>query len=500
MAEAKILEQRRMSAEEAASLIRNMEVLGTSGFTPAGYPKAIPRALARRARELHEAGDPFKISLYTGASTGDELDGELARADAIFRRLPYQGHPDVRSRINSGEIEFVDMHLSHVVQFVRYGVLAGVSTAIIEASEVTDDGKIFLTMSGGATATYVEMADRVFIELNRAYDDEGLKHLHDVYIPDMPPHRGALPLACVDGRIGTSYVQVHPSKIAGIVETDQLDVAPSPRDPDEVSRQIADNVMEFLIHEEKRGRLPKGLPLQVGVGNVANAVLGCMARHPHTEPLRMYTEVVQDSIFELLEAERLAFASTTALALSTEGQARFLRESRQHKGRFLIRQQEISNHPEIIRRLGVVSMNTAVEMDLFGNVNSTHVLGSKMLNGIGGSGDFCRNAFVSMFVAPSTTRQGAISTVVPMVSHVDHNEHSTQVLVTDQGIADLRGLPPVERARRVIQNCAHPEFRDELAEYLEYGLAHAPSQHTPHVLSRAFAMHTRLAETGSMRR
>jgi len=233
---------------------------------------------------------------------------------------------------------------------------------------------------------------------------------------------------------------------------------------------------------------------------VANAVLACMAEDPHTETVQMYTEVVQDSIFTLLDAGKLEVASTCALALSSEGQKRFLAESKELADRFVIRQQEISNHPEVIRRLGVISMNTALAMDLFGNVNSTHVLGSRMMNGIGGSGDFSRNAFLSIFMAPSVAKGGDISTIVPMVSHVDHNEHSVQVLATDQGVADLRGLPPVERAHLVIQNCAHPDYRDELHEYLERGLAEAPAKHTPHRLGECFAMHLRLAETGSMRR
>lgn len=487
-----------MTAEEAASLIRNGETIGTSGFTPAGYPKAIPKALAARAREIHAAGEDFRIQLWTGASVGDELDGELVRAHALSKRIPYQSNKDLRNAINSGEVEFVDFHLSHVAQFIRYGFIDQCTTAIVEAIDVTTDGKIYLSMSGGMSATYIKQADRVLIELNEHFLEE-MKGLHDVYLPAPPPHRAAIPIYHPSDRIGVPYVQVDPKKIVGIVKTNMPDSNAEFRAPDGESDAIAGHIIDFLKHEEKMGRLPKNLPFQSGVGNVANAVLCRLASTPNIDPIMMYTEVVQDSIFQLIDADRLDCASTCALTLSPKAQERFQREINLHKDRFVLRQQEMSNHPEVIRRVGIISMNTAVEIDLFGNVNSTHVLGSKMLNGIGGSGDFCRNAYLSIFMTPSTAKNGNISAVVPMVTHVDQNEHSVQVVVTEQGLADLRGLSPVKKARLIIEKCAHPDYRGLLREYLDYGLEHAPSKHTPHVLERAFEFHNRLAKNGSMR-
>lgn len=486
-----------MTAEEIASLIQNNEVIGTSGFTPAGYPKVIPVALAERAKALHLKNSPFKISLFTGASVGDELDGELARAKAIKKRIPYQSNKDVRSGINSGEIEFMDFHLSHVAQYIRYGFLEKCHTAIVEAVDVTDNGEIYLTMSGGMSATYLGMADRIFIELNR-YFDNNLKGIHDVYLPQPPPNRKSIPVFNPSDRIGKPFVKVDPDKIIGIVETDLPDVSSCFRDPDEISNSIAGHVLDFLKHEEKVGRIPQNLPLQSGVGNVANAVLARVASFPNVEPISMYTEVIQDSIFQIIDADRLNIASTCSLTFSPEGQKRFLKELVQLKPKFIIRQQELSNHPEIIRRLGIISMNTALEMDIFGNVNSTHAMGSKILNGIGGSADFCRNAYLSIFMTPSVAKGGNITSIVPMVSHVDHNEHSVKVMVTEQGLADLRGLGPVQKARRIINKCVHPDYKDLLTEYLEYGLKYAPSRHTPHVLSKAFEFHQRYIDTGTM--
>jgi len=160
-----------------------------------------------------------------------------------------------------------------------------------------------------------------------------------------------------------------------------------------------------------------------------------------------------------------------------------------------LRTSEISNHPEVIRRLGIISMNTAIEADIFGNINSTHVTGNKIMNDLGGSGDFTRNAYISIFLTPSTAKNGAISAIVPMVSHVDHNEHSVKVLITEQGVADLRGKSPGERAVCIIENCAHPDYRPLLHNYLNSGL----KGQTPVNLNNAFTFHKAFLETGNMR-
>lgn len=495
----KICTEKKMSAEEAASMIKHGEVLGTSGFTPAGHPKFIPVALAEKAKKAHEAGEEFKVSLYTGASTGPEVDGALAEANALLNRFPYQTNAHSRNGINDGSINYADMHLSHLPQYVRYGFLPKVTTAIVEVVDVTDDGKCYLTMSGGNSAVYLQQADRVFLELNTACP-EGLKGIHDVYTPLNPPNRQPIPITSAGDRIGTEYVQIDPNKIAGIVWTDKLDASYPLRDPGAAESQIAENIIDFLQNETKQGRIPKeGLPYQSGVGNVANAVLEGFATLPGVEPITMYTEVIQDSVFSLIDNDRLKFGSTTALTLSAAGNERFCKEIDEFKKKVVIRSQEISNNPEIARRLGIITMNTALEADIFGNINSTHVMGSKMMNGIGGSGDFTRNAYISIFMASSIAKGGDISAIVPMVTHVDHSEHSVQVLATDQGLADLRGLSPYRRAQEIIKNCVHPDYKPMLTEYLEANYKNGISRHTPHNLKTVFDMHNRFADTGSMK-
>ncbi len=445
-----------LTAEEAAELIPDGATIGFSGFSPAGSAKAIPKALAARAKREHVAGREFKVGVLTGASTGPSLDGALAEADAISFRTPYQSNSTLRKRINAGQVRFVDMHLSQVPQVVRYGFLGPVHWAVVEACDLTSAGGVVLTTSVGASTTFLRLAERVLIELNGKHSPE-LLGIHDLFEPKDPPARQEIPVYHVHDRIGSPVWVVDPRKIAGIVRTDLEDENEPFEEPTPATDRIGQNLADFLVQEMKRGRIPPHfLPLQSGVGNIANAVLSAIAQRKEIPDFEMYTEVLQDSAIPLLEQGRCTFASTCALTLSPRMMKHVAEDVSFFKRRILLRPQEISNHPEIVRRLGIVSMNTAVEVDLGGNVNSTHVMGKSMLNGIGGSGDFTQNAYLSIFSCPSTVKEGKISTIVPLASHMDHSEHSVQIVATEQGIADLRGKDPHERAQLIINNCTTP--------------------------------------------
>ena len=484
-----------LTPDEAASLINNDQTVGFSGFTPAGAAKSIPLALAARAEAEHTAGREFQIGVLTGASTGPSLDGALAKANAISFRTPYQSDPGLRAQINRGETRFVDMHLSLLPQVVRYGFLGPVHWGVVEACDLTAGGGIVLTTSVGAAPTFLRKADKVLVELNRRHPPT-LLGMHDIYEPHDPPHRREIPIYGVADRIGAAMVILPPSKIAGVVYTDLADECGSFSEQTPVTERIGNNVAEFLVAEMRTGRIPREfLPLQSGVGDIANSVLGALGANKEIPAFDMYTEVLQDSVVGLLENERCRFASTCSLTLSSTAMDRVTSNLDFFRPRILMRPQEISNHPEVVRRLGIVSMNTAIEVDVFGNVNSTHVMGRQMMNGIGGSGDFTRNAYLSIFSCPSTAKGGKISTIVPLVTHMDHSEHSVQVVITEQGVADLRGLEPQSRARTIINNCAHPDFREQLCGYLDM----VKKGHTPHSLSAAFAMHRQFDATGDMR-
>jgi acetyl-CoA hydrolase len=485
----------KLNANEAAEMIRDGQSVAFGGFTPAGAPKEIPKAIAARATALHQAGKPFRIGVLTGASTGRSLDGALAKADAILFRTPYQNDPDLRKSINEGRARFFDMHLSMLPQAVRYGFLGPVHWAVIEACEVSDSGEITLTSAVGAAPTYCRTAEKIIIELNK-FHPAALHGLHDIYEPEDPPHRKPIPILRAADRIGTPFIKVDLRKIAGIVETNVADEAGSFSPISPTAARIGDNVAQFLADEMKSGRIPKGfLPVQSGVGDTANAVLNSMGECPDIPAFEIYTEVIQDAVITLMKEDKIRFASGCSLTVSNPVLRDVYANLEKFRPKLLLRPQEISNSPEIVRRLGIISINTAIEVDISGNANSTHVLGRSMMNGIGGSGDFARNAFLSIFTCPSVAKDGKISTIVPLVSHLDSSEHSVQVIVTEQGIADLRGKCPRDRARMIIENCAHPDYRGILRDYV----ALSGGAHSTQTLQAAFGMHLTYAKTGDMR-
>ncbi|MBB3102231.1 acetyl-CoA hydrolase/transferase family protein [Azomonas macrocytogenes] len=484
------LQSKVVSAAEAASLIKDGMTVGMSGFTRAGEAKAVPLALVEQAKT-----NPLKITLVTGASLGNDIDKKLTEVGALARRMPFQVDNTLRKAINEGKVMFTDQHLSETVEQMRNYQIPRPDIAVIEAVAITEKGHIVPTTSVGNSASFVQFAKQVIVEINTTLSPD-LEGLHDIYIPEERPNRTPVKLVRPEDRIGTTAIEVDPSKIVAIVFSDLSDSPSNVQPPDDETQAIADHLIDFLKKEVTDGRLPNSLrPLQVGIGTIANAVTSGLIKSPFTD-LVQYSEVLQDSTFELLDAGKLKFASASSITVSAACGERVFGNINEYKDRLVLRPQEISNLPEIVRRLGTISINTALEFDIYGNVNSTHVNGSKMMNGIGGSGDFARNAHIAVFVTKSTAKNDAISSVVPMVSHVDHTGHDADVLVTEQGLADLRGLAPRERARAIIDNCVHPAYRDALNAYFE--AASAKGGQTPHILKEALSWHINLEEHGTM--
>ncbi|MFN7024511.1 MAG: acetyl-CoA hydrolase/transferase family protein [Pseudorhizobium sp.] len=480
------------TADAAAALIKDGMIIGMSGFTKAGDAKAVPIAMAERAKT-----DPFKITLITGASLGHDVDRILTEAKILARRMPFQADRTLRAAINRGEVMFIDQHLSETVEHLRSNQLGPIDYAIVEAAAITEDGAIVPSTSVGNSASFAVLAKKIIVEINLSQPAE-LEGLHDIYFPGRRPSRVPIPVVTCESRVGFPYVPIDPDKIVAIVVTDEKDSASSIELPDADTDAIASHLIGFFESEIAKGRLDLTLhPLQAGIGTIANSVLSGLATGPFHH-LRMYSEVLQDSTFDLFDAGKLIFASGSSITLSTACAERVFGNFHKYKEHIVLRPQEISNHPEVIRRLGVIGINTALEVDIYGNINSTHVNGTHMMNGIGGSGDFARNAYLSIFVTKSLAKQGKISSVVPMIPHVDHNEHDVDIIVTENGLADLRELAPRERALEIIHHCAHPDFREELADY--FTRACQRGGHTPHLLEEALSWHERARTTGSMRR
>jgi propionyl-CoA:succinyl-CoA transferase len=483
-----------MTAEEAADLIPHGATLGIGGFTDPGIPQAVTGALTKRARALHEAGEPFKIRILAGAEAGPAGDVELAKEDALSFRMPFQSESACRDAINEGRIEYHDEHLSHCAQQILEGFFGPVDIAIVEATGLSSHGRVHLTTAVGNAPTFLAVADKVIIELNRRHDPE-VSGLSDIYTLGLPPHRKPLSIGHPLDRIGRPYATVDPDKVVAVVETCQKSTRPAPREPDAASRAIAENLVRFFLEELAAGRLPQDfLPLQSGVGNIGNALIADLAEHDDMPPFTMYTEVFQDSCLDAMRACRLTAASAGALTLSEDKLDEFYADFDSYRSRLVLRPQEISNNPAVIRQLGVIASNTALEVDIYGHVNSSHVCGTQLMNGLGGAGDFERNARLSIFLCHSIAKGGRVSSIVPFCSHVDHSEHSAHVIVTEQGLADLRGLGPAARARLIIDNCAHPAYRDYLHRYVET----ARQGHLRHDLARCFELHRNFMEYGAM--
>jgi succinyl-CoA:acetate CoA-transferase len=480
-----------MSVESAAEFIKDGMSVGLSGFTRAGDPKVIIKALADKVKAT---GEEMKINLLTGASVGEQIDGVLSDAGIVNKRLPYQAESHMRDSINKGNVLYLDQHLSDTAEFLLDGFLGKLDLAILEAVAITEDGGIILSTSVGNSSSFALLADKIIIELNLAQPRE-LEGIHDIYFIGKQPGRKPIPITKPEDRIGSKAVNINPDKIVGIVITNEEEQFASFTEPDEGTNKMAGYLLEILKQDVKKGRLSPKLTMQSGVGSVANAVLYGLADSPF-DSLNFYSEVLQDAVFTLLDIGKMRFASATSMSLSVTNGSEILNNIGKYKDRMILRPQIISNHPEVIRRLGLITVNTAIEADIYGNVNSTHIMGTKMMNGIGGSADFAHNSLLSVFVTKSTAKNGAISSIVPFVSHVDHTEHDVDILITEQGIADLRGLSPRERPSQIIENCSHPMYKDCLRDYFKAAIKNGG--HTPHNLSAALSWHMNYLERGSM--
>lgn len=485
------LHEKVTTAENAVKMIKDGMTIGSSGFTKAGDSKAILPALAERGKT-----EDLKVTLMTGASLGHGTDGKLAEANVLKKRMPFQVDPTLRNKINKGEILFIDQHLSESAELLHTKNLQSIDVAVIEAAYIERDGSIVPTTSVGNSVTFAALAKKVIIEINTEVPEE-VYGIHDIYQAEDYPYRNVIPIVAPWNKIGRKSIPVDPNKIEAIVFTNLKDSPADIAKPDEKTTAIAKHLLAFFENEVQLGRLTdRLLPLQAGIGKVANAVLTGF-KDSNFYDLTMFSEVLQDSTFDLIDSGKLSFASASSITVSKDCYERVLGNLSKYKDKFVLRPQNISNTPGLIRRLGVIAINTAIEFDIYGNVNSTHIGGTKIMNGIGGSGDFARNAYLSIFVTQAASKGNNISHVLPMVSHTDHTEHDVDILVTDVGLADLRGLAPRERAQKIIDNCVHPDYREELQSYFDRACERGG--HTPHLLEEAFSWHLRFSETGSMK-
>jgi succinyl-CoA:acetate CoA-transferase len=475
------LRKKVVSVQEAAALIKSGMTFATSGFA-AGYPKALPQELAAHSTATN-------VRMLSAVSNSESMDGVLARSDVLGFHGVFQDSKAMRQAINAGKIGFCDCHLGMLADKVRNGDYGKIDYLVFEALYVDADGSLAPVVAAGLDDVFLEAADKVIVEINVNYPV-----ILDGFC-DFGRDMEKLTSPAV--RIGSSHVPCPPEKIAAIFFTDVTPDMANYRPVDAVYKAIGNNIVEVINSEISAGRLEKNFTFQSGVGGVANAVLTGLIQSGFKD-LRMYTELMTDIAIQSILDGTISEATTTGISVEGDTYASFLENLDYYKRHLVVRPVDVTNNGELIRRMGLVSMNTIVEGDIYGNVNSSHAMGSHIINGVGGSNDFARHAKLAIFQTPSTARGGAISSIVPMVSHVDNTEHDVDILVTEQGWADLRGKTPRERAELIIENCAHPDYRPALRAYYEEALALCGPCQTPHNLEKALSWHTRFLKTGSM--
>jgi acyl-CoA hydrolase len=464
--ESKELRAKLVPVEEAVKHVVDGDTVAISGFTKSGEPKTFLPALARH---LKEHAPQTRINLLSGASLSEDVENPLA--PFIKKRGPYMSSSVSRKLIHSGEMDFTDVHLSGFARNLMYGFYGDIDVAVVEVSRIRPNGSVILGSSVGISAEALARAKKIILEVNPTVPD--YTGFHDIVLPSVHPDvTWPLPLVNVRDRIGKPYVEFDLRKVVAVVESKTPDHPVPFKTADETDRKIAENVIDFLIRCREQFDWGKRLPpIQSGVGNVANAIIGQLYDSPFTK-IRFWTEVFQDGMLRYVEDElKFDSASATAVSFSAEGRRQFEQMLDRCRDRLVLRPMWLSNSPEIVSRLFVIAMNTPIEVDIYGHVNSTHIDGSRIVNGLGGSGDFFRNAYLSIVHTPSTRKLKdgrVVSCVMPYVRHIDHTEHDIKCVVTENGYAlnmDIRS--PKRRAVDIINNCAHPYFRPLLHAYLE---------------------------------
>jgi succinyl-CoA:acetate CoA-transferase len=482
-----------VSPEVAAKAIQDGDRIGTHGATFCGYPKATFRALAERIKQ----GEKIKVQMWSASLVGEDADGALAACGGTSKRLGSHADTTLRAQINNRQVLCNDIRGEMLPQYVQRGVFGKLDVAVIDAAAIDENGNIIPSASPADACFMVQSAKKVIVEIDHS-QPLGLEGFHDIYPLPPPPGAPPIPLRRSYERIGKPFIPAGFDRIDYIVESKVPQKLPPKRDPDEEGMMIARNLLAFFRKEVAAGRLGKNLlPLESGLGNVADAVLRQLGESEF-EDLEIFTAVIGDSALDLADKEKLKAASGCACFFSSEGWERFCNNLDRYRERIIFRPLEITNSPELCYRLGVIGLNGVVEMDIYGHINSSHIMGNRLLAGVGGAGVFASNGTTSIFLTPSSSGKGKVSAVVPMVSHVDITEHNVDVVVTEQGYADLRGMAPHERAIEIIEKCSHPDFRPLLMEYFRKAEKEAGG-HEPHLLAEAFSFHERFKKTGSMK-
>lgn len=481
------LKNRVTTAGKASELIKDGMTVAMSGYAMAGYPKAIPGELVLRKKK----GPKLAVNLITGANV-PWLDELLGASEIISKRVPMVASRALSSQVNSGKVRYVEQQMCKMPRLLRSHSFGEIDVLVVEALAVTEEGLI-PTTSVGLTHFLMQAAKEIVVEINSAQPDV-LFGMHDVYIQKPVPDTEPIPLKRCSDRIGSTFIPFNTSKIKYIVETNEPENIIEQTVVTDESRSIAEHLFSFLRKEYKTrlgGMIP---PIQLGFGNIADAIADLLQISEFSN-LQFHCGGVSEKVLSLMLSGKASAISTSGISMNEKAE-KILEQIPDVRQKLILRNGDIINNSEIVGRLGVVALNTGIEIDIYGNVNSSHIAGTRVVYGIGGGANFAQNAGLSVMLIPSISKGGAISNIVPMVSHQDICEHDIDVIITENGYADVRGLDDLQRAEAIISICAAEEYQQQLDEYL--AASKKMGGHHPQNPQMAFAWYTRLKETGTM--
>ena len=484
----KTLLKYRATVEDASALITDSMHIAMSGYSGAGYPKAVVEAL----RERKIAGDNFSINLTTGANV-PWVDERLGSVGIIKKRSPMVAHKTLSSLVNKGEVNYIEQQMNRMPRLLRNNAFGPIDLLVVEALGFDENGYLIPTNSVGMIDYLIKAADKIIVEINSA-QNEKLAKLHDIYIMKDPPFTQPIPLVRPNQRIGMKGIPFDHRKIVAIVDTDIPEISTQVYATNSTNKKITQNLFNFLELEYKKlnGFLP---PVQTGFGAIADSIITGF-ENTSFKDIQFFCGGIGESAMTLLESGKAKSLSTGGIGMN-EKVSNILSTLPKIENFLTIRNGAITNSSEIINRLSLIALNTGIEIDIYGNVNSSHISGSRVVNGIGGGANFAQNSGLSIVLIPSLTKGNAISNIVPMVSHQDINEHDVDIVITENGVADLRGLDDVQRANVIIKSCASPEYKDSLYSYLQRAIKLTGGHH-PQLPQEAFRWYQRLKDTGTM--
>jgi succinyl-CoA:acetate CoA-transferase len=476
------------SAAKASELISDGVTVAMSGYAMAGYPKAIPEELVRRKNN----GDALTINLITSANV-PWLDGLLGTAQIIKGRVPMCASKELSSQVNAQQVRYVEQQMCKMPRLLRSDSFGEIDVLVVEALAVTEEGLI-PTTSVGLISYLMEAANEIIVEINKA-QPEILFGIHDIYLTNPPPATAPIPLTGCKDRIGSTFLPFDKAKIKYIVETDLPEVDPQISTYSPESIKTAENLFSFLKTEFPKNGDKFFPPIQLGFGNIADTVADLLQTSDFND-LQFFCGGISENILKLLQSGKASAISTGGISMN-QNVGRMLEQIADVHQKLVLRNGDMINNAEIIGRLGVLALNTGIEIDIYGNVNSSHIGGNRVVNGIGGGANFAQNAGLSVVLIPSTSKGGAISNIVPMVSHQDICEHDIDIVITENGYADIRGLDELQRAEEIISHCAAQEYQQQLFDYFQ--ASKKLGGHHPQNPQVAFGWYSRLKQTGAMR-